>query len=322
LKRLNAEGKDFATTEDSVLIELLREEIEKLTKKDSFISNFVSRRGYNEFIINSAGRILEDCVMAIAQMVRAGSFRPRLSEVSFGKARDMQETLGNYELELPVGRILSLDGKIDRLDFADVEGQKVALIFDYKRRDTTPSWRKLYYGLDLQLPVYMLAARCSSGAKAKSVAGAFYMPIESEVKATTLSELQNIAGRFVHKAKGIFNGRFAQELDGKASGDSKFYNFYVTKDGEPYGSYGNRGAVKPGDFTKLLEFAERKVVALGAEITSGRIDVSPYRIGTENACNYCKYKPVCRFDWQINDYNFLESLSKSQVLERAEVVDG
>jgi ATP-dependent helicase/nuclease subunit B len=291
-------------------------------KKDSFISNFVSRRGYNEFIINSAGKVLEDCVMAITQMVRAGSFRPEFSEVSFGKVGNAGETIGDYKLVLPDKRKLFVDGKIDRLDFAEVEGRKVALIFDYKRKDTSFSWSGFYYGLDLQLPIYMLAICCSSGVKTKSVAGAFYMPIETEVTATTPSKLPNTTDKFLHKTKGIFNGRFAQELDAQASGDSKFYNFYVTKDGEPYGSYGNRGALKPGDFIKTLEYAEQKVVALGAEITSGRIDVSPYRIGTNNPCGYCKYKPVCRFDWQINDYNFLESLSKSQVLERAEVVNG
>ena len=322
LKRLNVEGKDFTTIEDSRLMKLLREEIEKLTKIDSFISNFVSRRSYNEFIINSASGILEDCVTAIAKMVRAGRFRPKFSEVSFGKVGETKVSLGNYELVLSDKCVLSLNGKIDRLDFAEVEGQKVALVFDYKRRDMSPSWWKFYYGLDLQLPIYMLATCFSSSAKAKSIAGAFYMPIESEIKVTTLSELPNMSGKFVHKAKGIFNGLYAQKLDVNASGESKFYNFYVTKDGEPYGSYGNRGAIKPGDFARLLEFAKRKVIALTMEIASGRITVSPYRIGTIVPCSYCKYKPVCRFDWQINDYNFIESLSKSEVLERAGVVDG
>jgi ATP-dependent helicase/nuclease subunit B len=321
LKRLNAEGKDF-TAENSELIILLREEIEKLTKKDSFISNFVSRRGYNEFIINSAGRILEDCIVAIAQMVRAGSFRPKFSEVSFGKAPETRESLGNYELALPDGRILFLDGKIDRLDFAEVSCDKITLVFDYKRRDKSFNWAEFCHGLDMQLPIYMLAVRNSTSFGAQNVVGAFYMPIETEVKPITLSELSNMSGKFVHKAKGIFNGLYAQKLDVQASGDSKFYNFYVTKDGEPYGSYGNRGAVKPGDFVKLLKFAESKVVNLTIEIVSGVVAVSPYRMGTTVPCSYCKYKPVCRFDWQINDYNFLKSLSKPQVLERAEVVDG
>jgi ATP-dependent helicase/nuclease subunit B len=320
LKRLVEQGKDFATINDNELIELLREEIEKITKKDSFISNFISRRGYNEFIINSAGKVLEDCVMAIAQMVRAGSFRPKFSEISFGNVEDTGDSLGNYELKLLDGRMLSLNGKIDRLDCADIEGQETALIFDYKRRDTTPSWRKLYYGLDLQLPIYMLAVRNAADTNVRNIEGAFYMPIEVSPRKVTLGRLSDRRDSFDYKAKGLFNGDFFQQLD--RSHSNTFYNFFVTKKGDQYGYDSISGALRPGVFENLLRFVEHKIIQLAQEIVSGKIDVSPYRLGQVSPCSYCKYKPVCRFDWQINDYNFLESMSKSQVLEEAGGIDG
>jgi ATP-dependent helicase/nuclease subunit B len=328
LKRLKAEARDFATIDDPELVKLLKEQIEKLVRGDSFISNFVSRRGYNEFVINSAGEALEDCVLAVAQMVRAGSFRPALSEVAFGRpghsgrSAESGDTLGSYELALGDKRVLSLDGKIDRLDVADVDDQKISIVFDYKRRDTSFNWSKFCYGLDMQLPIYMLAVRNAAGAEAVHAVGAFYMPVEVSPAAATLVKLSEKADSFDYKAKGIFDGRFAQQLDSKASKDSKFYNFYVTKDGQPYGSYGNRGILRPADFENVLKFAEAKIVQLSEETTSGKIDVQPYRIGTESPCGYCKYKPVCRFDWQINDYNFLAALSKPQVLEKTGAVDG
>ena len=323
LKRFGAEGKDFAATEDGELLKLLREEIDKLTKKDPFISNFVSRRDYNEFIINSAGRVLEDCVMAIAQMVRTGSFRPKLSEVSFGKARGSRDTLGDYELILADKRVLSLDGKIDRLDFADVDGEKVTLVFDYKRRDTTFSWSEFCHGLDMQLPIYMMAVRNAADMGNKNMAGAFYMPIEVSPKKVILSKLADRSDSLDYKAKGIFNGEFYRQLDGQTdSGWSRFYNFCLTAKDQQYGNYARSGALKPNDFESLLGFAGQRIIQLAQEIVSGRIDVSPYRLGQVSPCSYCKYKPVCRFDWQINDYNFLESLSKSRVLERAGGIDG
>jgi ATP-dependent helicase/nuclease subunit B len=322
LMRLNTEGKDF-TAEDSELITLLREEVEKLTKQDSFISNFVSRRGYNEFVINSAGRILEDCVMAIAQMVRAGSFRPKFSEVTFGKAPETRESLGNYELGLPDGRILSLDGKIDRLDFADVGGDKISLVFDYKRRDKSFNWAQFCHGLDMQLPIYMLAVRNAADPNTNKLVGAFYMPIEVGVKQAAIGELSGRDNSFDYKAKGIFNGQFYTQLDGHTdSGWSRFYNFCVSAKDQQYGNYARSGALKPGDFEKVLRFAEQTIVQLAQEIISGKINVSPYRLGGVSPCSYCKYMPVCRFDWQINDYNFLKSLNKSEVLDRTEVVDG
>ena len=299
----------------------MREEISAIVRTDSFISNFVRHSKHNAFIIHSAGEVLEDCVLAIAAMVRAGSFRPIASEVVFG---DVGDEPGGYELGLSDNRQLILRGKIDRLDVAELEGGKIGIVFDYKRRDKTFSWAKFYYGLDMQLPIYMLAVRAAgeSQYKIQDVVGAFYMPVETGLEKVELNKLSDEAEGFNRKAKGIFNGQFARLLDGNASKDSRFYNFYVTKDGEPYGVYGGRGALRSGDFEKVLRFAEGRIVELAGEIVSGKIDIAPYRIGTATPCGYCKYRAVCRFDWQVNDYRPLRSLMKEAVLEEMGGIDG
>jgi ATP-dependent helicase/nuclease subunit B len=167
----------------------------------------------------------------------------------------------------------------------------------------------------MQLPIYMLAVRNASRSRVKDIAGAFYMPVEAKVRASALTELPQAGARFSRKAKGIFNGEFARQLDAGASKDSKFYNFFVTKENEPYGNYGGRDVLRRDDFENVLRFAGKKVVRIAEEIVSGKIDVWPYRIDRRSPCNYCKYKAVCRFDWQINDYNALESINKPQALE-------
>jgi len=322
LRKLNAEKKDIATAQNGELLKLLREQIAELVQTDRFISNFAGRSVHNAFIINAAGEVLEDCVPAIAEMVRAGSFRPERSEVSFGEVKDAVETLGEYKMELLGGRALSLDGKIDRVDIANVSGKITAIVLDYKRRAKSFSWSELYYGLDMQLAIYMLATHNAAGA-GEDVVGAFYMPVEVSPKASRLDGLSLKAESFDYKARGIFNGDFAQQLDGEnRNGENKFYNFYVTKNGEPYGNYENRGALKPNDFEKVLKFTEVKIIELAEEILSGRIEVRPYRLSQRSPCSYCKYKSVCRFDWQINDYNSLESLRKSAVLEKMGAGDG
>ena len=321
LKEIRAEKKDFATIQDEQLLKLLREQIAAFVQADSFISSFVRHSRHNAFIINSAGEVLEDCALAIAQMVRAGSFRPSISEVSFGEVKNALESLGEYKIGLSGGRVLYLDGKIDRLDIANVNSRKIAILFDYKRREKSFGWSQFYYGLDMQLLIYMLAVRNISDAQ-QDVTGAFYMPVEAGLRKSAFDEPSTKMENLNYKAKGIFNGKFAQQLDGKALKDSSFYNFYVTKDGQPYGSYGNRDALKPADFEKVLQFTEKKMVELAEEILSGKIDVNPYRLGTKSACHNCKYKSVCQFDWQINDYNFLEPLRKLEILEKIATVDG
>jgi ATP-dependent helicase/nuclease subunit B len=292
-------------------------------KEDGFVSNFLRHSAHNAFIIHAAGEVLEDCVKAIAQMVKAGEFRPRMSEVSFGRVSDASEWLGEYRIELSDKRVLYLSGKIDRVDIAEAESEKVATIFDYKRSKSGAkfNWAEFFHAIDMQLPIYMLAVHNASEGQYK-VAGAFFMPVEVSPTKTTLEGLGETADSFHYKARGIFDGEFWGQLDKGASKDSRFYNFYVTKDGQPYGSYGNRGALRPDDFEAVLKFTEEKIAELAEEIVSGRIDVRPYRLSGESPCRWCKYRSVCRFDWQINEYNFLESLGKAEVLEIIRTVDG
>ncbi|MCP4607364.1 MAG: hypothetical protein GY845_01435 [Planctomycetes bacterium] len=320
LKTLNEQKKDFATIENQELLKILKKQTEQIIQTNSFISNFRSRSPHNAYIISSAADILEDCVLALGQMVRAGIFRPSLSEVSFGRAKDALQTLGKYELPLPNNRTISLNGKIDRLDIADVEGENIALVFDYKRKAKTFSWSEFCYGLEIQLPLYMLAVRNAPGSKIKNVAGAFYMPIEVSPEKTTLDEIPKNTEKFAYKAKGIFNGEYFHQLDNSDS--NQFYNFFVTKKGDQYGRKNTSGAIAPADFEKVLEFAEKKIIALAVQILSGTVDIRPYRLSGKSPCSYCKYNSVCRFDWQINDYNPLISLGKNRVLEMMEVVDG
>ncbi|MDT8304085.1 MAG: PD-(D/E)XK nuclease family protein, partial [Sedimentisphaerales bacterium] len=110
LKTLNEQKKDFTTIENEELLKILKKQTEQVIQANSFISNFRSRSPHNAYIISSAADALQDCVLAVGQMVRAGSFRPSLSEVSFGRAKDALETLGKYELPLPNNRTISLNG--------------------------------------------------------------------------------------------------------------------------------------------------------------------------------------------------------------------
>ncbi len=325
LKRLNQQKKSFASIEKDELLRFLREEISEIVRGDAFISNFSRHSGHNAFIIRDACEVLEDCVAAIAEMVRAGEFRPILSEVSFGEIKNSNYKLGDYELVLSGGRRLSLNGKIDRLDVAELDGSRAAIVFDYKRSVKTFNWSEFYYGLDMQLPIYILAVCSANNPQYRMLkaAGAFYMPVEINPKAAGVGEPEDVTGGFGYKAKGIFNGEFFQKLDREtSSGWSKFYNFRISsKDGQ-YGDYGKSGALRPADFEKVLKFTDKKIVELVEEIVSGRIEVKPYRLSDKSACRFCKYKAVCRFDWQLNDYNILESLDKQQVLEKIEKVNG
>jgi len=316
-KRLATDGQNFATVEQDRLLELLRAQIADLIGRNTFMAHFIARSDHNAFVISSAAEVLEDCVREIAQMVRAGAFRPVVSEVGFGDVREAEQNVGTFELALPNGRVLALNGKIDRLDVAEIDGKKVALIFDYKRTKTAAhfDWPKLYHGLDMQLAMYVLAVCGSDGSYADRAVGAFCMPVECAAGSISLEALAKQADRFGRKASGFFDGRYFEQLDLHVNtGWSQFYNFTVTKGDAQYGRYATSGALKPGDFKAVLQYVRDKIAVLAGEMVAGRVDVHPYRLARQAACAYCDYKAVCRFDWQINEYHLLEPKNKLDVV--------
>ncbi len=247
-----------------------------------------------------------------------------MSEISFGKSKSAAvrhpaegDSIGELTLTLSNGRRLTLNGRIDRLDIAKIDGRKVAIVFDYKKRSKNSfDWAEFYYCLDIQLAVYMLAVRNAAGKFADDIAGAFYLPIEVGPETVELGKSIGNNPKFAHKARGIFNGDYASSLDSTAAKDSRFYNFFVTKEGDPYGKYNYLGSLRPADFEAFMNFGSRKITDIAGQITSGKITALPYRLDTKSPCKQCEYKPVCRFDWQINNYNLLAHVSKEQVLER------
>ncbi|HQI26939.1 MAG TPA: PD-(D/E)XK nuclease family protein, partial [Sedimentisphaerales bacterium] len=317
-KRLREEGLDIATVESERLVCLLRHEMDKLMESDAFISQFIRRSAHNAFLIAGAGHMLEECVLGISEMVKAGSFRPVLSEAAFGDLRAEGGSLGRFDLALDDGRVLSLEGKIDRLDVAQVDGKKVALVIDYKLTPAAADfkWNEFYHGLDVQLAIYMLAVRHGGGDVVDDVAGALYLPIETPPETATLAELaEKNPHKFSYKPHGILNGVYWSCLDPNASGCSRYYNFHVKKkDNDPYGRYPTSSLLTPEHFKRLLEWAEANLQRLAGDILSGRIEALPYHQGAERACANCDYSGVCHFDWQINEYRFLRSVRKNDLM--------
>jgi ATP-dependent helicase/nuclease subunit B len=310
-KRLKKQNKNFKTATDDELIYALHEQIATILKDDLFLSNFIKRSRHNAYIIESAVNVLEDCIGDIAQSSRAGAFTQTASELWFGDS-----TAQPCELITADGKKIILRGIIDRVDCAEIDGKCVAVVFDYKRGSKSFSWSKFYHGLDMQLPIYMLglAGTEQAGRKIDCVGGAFFVPIEAGLEKISIDNLPQQQDKFKRKAKGIFNGGFFGALDQTAESQwSRFYHFYMVKD-EPYGYFGTSSALHPEQFEKVLSFAKSRITELAANIFSGSIDITPYRMNAESACTYCRYRAVCRFDWQINDYNFLDSISKTQIL--------
>ena len=108
----------------------------------------------NAYLARRVERITDRTIWALAEQVKKGDFVPAGFEVSFSAIDDLKA----MRIRLSEDEKLQLKGRIDRLDLCEDEEHIYVKIIDYKSGSTSFDLAALYYGLQLQLVVYMDAA--------------------------------------------------------------------------------------------------------------------------------------------------------------------
>ena len=315
---LSSKGLSLRTIEDSTLENELSVSFEEAINADSFMQSFVRHSKHNVFVVKSGWDILKRFVFALREMNCAGEFNQIGAEVDFGNGPS--KGLGDCQVKISGDAVIGLRGVIDRLDIANINGQNISVVYDYKRKGKKPEWKKIYNGLDLQLITYLLAVNNASilGYDGMIPGGAFFLKIDPKCELKNLNEIDDTKNSFVYKCEGFFSEDIAYNLDidVNSSSASKYYPFKVNKDGSPDAHYNSTGILRRDDFKKLLDFAEAKLIDLGQKVLGGSVEVYPFRIANESPCEFCEYASLCRFDWLINQYNFMESVDKKGFFEK------
>ncbi len=311
------EPGDWTALEGADLLLGLDRVMERVIQADPFLAAFVRHSPINAFVVHAAQEVLRAAVPEYCAMIRAGQFRPAYTEAAFGTGN---RELGDFEIELSERHTVILQGIVDRIDLMQQGDRAYALVLDYKRRHKRPDWTRLFYGVDLQLGIYMLALRSAraQGLIDAQIAGAFFIPVEVPAAKAALSDPPARLTRFKRKAGGLFDAAITEHIDPIEKGQSPFYNFFKKTDGTPLGHYTKSGALESRRFELLLHFVSDKIKELSRGILDGDIAVRPCRLGAYVPCVNCPYKPLCRFDLQIDDVNYLDAKSKTEVLEALE----
>jgi len=251
----------------------------------------------SRFTANALLENLERLVETLIGWTGQYGFDPARVEVSFGLP---EAELPPWRITLADGRALVLRGRIDRVDLCRTPaGEALLVICDYKSSGKKMDAVKLANGLEIQLLAYLAAltqmpeAGVLFGVDRLMPAGVFYLPLRGKVSsAATRDEAVTATADFQHL--GRFDGERLALFDNRGGPKGDQFKFSLKKDGT-FAQKGNE-ALAPGEFPKLLAQIEATLRATGERILSGEAAVSPYRLKTETACDWCAYRPVCRFD--------------------------
>lgn len=278
----------------------------------------------NEYAITRMSRILTRTVLTLQQHLKQGSFRPDDYELSFRFAED----LDSIHVDLSEEEKMHLQGRIDRIDVSEDAEHVYVKVIDYKSGNKKFDLAALYYGLQLQLVVYMNAAMELEGRKHpdKEVVPAALLyyhiddpTVETPVELTQEQINEQILAKL--RMNGVVNSDPAvvERLDRFLQDKSSVIPVEKKKDG----SFSARSGVLSREEMQLLSsYADAKIRNIGREILDGKIETNPYAKGTEDACTYCAYKKVCGFDSSIPGYEKrqLEELDKQSLMKRMQEI--
>ena len=208
-------------------------------------------------------------------------------------------------------------GKIDRIDLGKYENEKFIRIIDYKSTSKDINLNELAEGLQIQLITYIDAMSKRENAVP---AGMFYFniidPIIKTSKNLSDEEIkEEIRKQF--KMKGIILAEINvikmmdKSLD---SGSSDIIPITLNSNGTI--SKRITSTVSREEFTALQKIANKLIRNISKEIMNGKIDIRPiYNAKTKTeACKYCNYKSICRFEKANNCYKYIQNKSKEEIL--------
>ncbi len=273
----------------------------------------------NQHLLKRMTRILNRTVLTLQTQLKKGSFVPERFEMSFS----MIEDLDTLNIALNDQDKMRLRGRIDRVDTCEADDKVYVKVIDYKSGNRKFDLAALYYGLQLQLVVYMNAAvemeqKKHPDKKIVPAAMLYYHIDDPMVEDGEGMTPEQINAKLLQELKmtGLVNenDEAVRLLDKEFTDKSEILPLERKKDGS-FSAYSS--VINEEDMQVVSDYVNHKIRQLGCGILDGTISVNPYEQNGNQACTYCAYRSVCGYDSRIEGYGMrkLPKMSADDALQ-------
>lgn len=253
-------------------------------------------------------------ILRLAEEFDQSLFRPCDFELEISPDSDIPP----LEVRFADGTSARVVGKIDRVDLYKEHGTSYLRVIDYKSGNKMFQLSDVYYGLNLQMLVYLFTIWQNGGKRYDAIcpAGVLYMPAGTKpvpADRSTSEEELTAASAAQLKMSGIVlddpEVLHAMEAEGKGL----FIPVKLKKDGTPDSASSLATLEQMGD---LKRHVEKLISDMAKELLTGKIDRLPAQVqGSYDLCAYCDYRSVCGID-ENDERRVLNALSRREVFEK------
>ncbi|AQS02664.1 helicase-exonuclease AddAB subunit AddB [Clostridium beijerinckii] len=257
-------------------------------------------------------RVISKSVSVIASQIGKGEFEVFKTEFDFGSYSSGEA----ITLNLNDNEKVYLQGRIDRIDKLDLDGETYIRIIDYKTGAKKFDLNELYYGLQMQLLVYLDALIKNSkyilDKQVKPGAILYFKiddPIIKSKKEMTDEEVEKeVLSALKMKGLVLKDARVVKAMDKDIEG----YSLVIPASFKADGSFkATSDVVTEEEFRILREYVNRKMIEICEEMLSGDIKIQPTKNSNIAHCEYCDFSSICQFDTEIKDNKYKIIINKS-----------
>ncbi|HIV96118.1 MAG TPA: PD-(D/E)XK nuclease family protein, partial [Candidatus Agathobaculum stercoravium] len=259
-------------------------------------------------------RTVEQILDNVLEELRVSDFAPIDYEVDFSRGGDLPP------VECADGDLsVSLSGKVDRVDGYIKNGRLYLRVMDYKSGKKSFSLSDIWYGLNMQLIIYLYALqqegldryrqRLEAELNEIVPAGVLYVPVRDELPDAPRDVDEDALRAMRDKAlrrSGLLSDdmELLEAMEHGLEGDGRFIPVTIrTKKGEDEPTLVAKSAVADlAKFGRLARYTHEKLLEMGRELRNGSVTADPCKKDKNSSyCDWCEFRAACRFDETAGD---------------------
>ena len=268
----------------------------------SELDDFAGKSGRFIYLFHRAEENVLKITADTANELRRSSFEPVCFEFNFGDSKVFPPSV----LEAGSG-LLNITGIADRIDAWNNDGKTYIRIADYKTGRKKFSLSDLWYGLSMQMLLYLYALETSDPETLKRLgispdgkvvpAGIMYVPARTDWESVDSRPEEAEDKWEKNKKSSLKRSGLVLAAEGVPEawerGEDKCYiPLSFGKNGEIKGG----GAVPADRFEQLYDHIRRRLAEMADSLRDGSIDASPLMAGeNDGPCRFCQYRSICAF---------------------------
>lgn len=218
-------------------------------------------------------------------------------------------------IEYPKSIKVQFKGFIDKIKYQEYGEETIVAIIDYKTGNPNLNLNNCYYGLEMQLPVYLFLAKHIPQLKNIKIAG-FYLQkiLNNEIIKDNTHTYEE------QKAKNLLLQGYSNEnIEILSQFDPTYNNSSIVKSlkTSSKGFYAYSKVLNEQTIDKLIELVSLKIDEAIDSIINGKFMINPKQVGKVNmGCEFCKFKDICFMQEKnlikLKEYKNLEFLERGE----------